>query len=591
MSQDLPDSSASTTAPTTTVVSDDTVTGPAELAAVCTFDESVPKISCHAVGFAQSDQLRWGSNVYGWKTGTSYEFQLVEQYQLVSEVIVTLQECQGSDCESLSTTIDTSAIAQTSSAIDETPSTTDDPALLAKIESFTCLDQQITAGRETTCRAVVSGEVDFVGWHSDGYMTIPWDRDQPETSLEDMLVQQMGFDQEGNHEVMIQVCTGKPWGYDPKCVEESVAIVATERTAVDYVRQYPCEGTGSQMLEVSPISPEQLDYFKPLGAMSGVHPTPVSHQYFYPMKDVVAEVRAPISGHIVELTNRGGGGFGGASGQDYEVRYTIEVSCDLYLYIDHVLEPPEEVRSAIDQGQRYTRIPVSAGDLLGLHADGYKVDLSVVDLGRGEVDGFVLNNSYFDGPYGESFKLFERDSFEYFEEPLRTQLAEKSLRTVEPRGGKFTYDVDGTAQGNWFREGTNGYVGGYDNLPLTYPWVGHLAMTPLNIDPSKLRVAMGDGFTGGEMASVWGVTGHSPPFDSVTPLSGLTRYEVRQLLPCDGSSPDIRGRAREITCNAAAMGTLIVELLNNRTMRVEVAFGVAPSSSPTFTGNARIYVR
>ena len=118
IAQDVPDSSASTTAPTTTVVSDDTDADQAELAAVCTFDESVPKISCQAIGATQGSQLRWESNVYGWLTGTSYEVEMVEEYQLVPEVIVTLQECQGSDCELVTTTIDTSAIAQSPSATD-----------------------------------------------------------------------------------------------------------------------------------------------------------------------------------------------------------------------------------------------------------------------------------------------------------------------------------------------------------------------------------------------------------------------------------------------------------------------------------------
>ena len=105
---------ATTTAPTTTEA-------PEELAAVCMFDDSVPKISCQAVGATQGSHLRWESNVYGWNTGTFYEVELLEQHQLVPEVVVNLQECQGSDCESVTTTIDTSVIAQT-------PTTTAAPA-------------------------------------------------------------------------------------------------------------------------------------------------------------------------------------------------------------------------------------------------------------------------------------------------------------------------------------------------------------------------------------------------------------------------------------------------------------------------------
>ena len=94
-----------------------TTTGaPEELAAICTFDESVPKISCQAVGTTQGSQLRWESNVYGWKTGTSYEVELVEQHQLVPEAIVMLQECQGPVCVTAETRIDTSALVPSASS-------------------------------------------------------------------------------------------------------------------------------------------------------------------------------------------------------------------------------------------------------------------------------------------------------------------------------------------------------------------------------------------------------------------------------------------------------------------------------------------
>jgi len=66
---------ATTDAPTTTSTSQ------VGLAAVCTFDESVPKISCQAVGVTQGSQLRWESNVWGWNTEPSYEIPLEQEYQ------------------------------------------------------------------------------------------------------------------------------------------------------------------------------------------------------------------------------------------------------------------------------------------------------------------------------------------------------------------------------------------------------------------------------------------------------------------------------------------------------------------------------
>ena len=96
---------AITAAPTTTAAVQ------RELEALCNFDELIPQISCQAVGVKQGSQLRWESNVSGWNTGISYDVELLQQHQLVPEVVITLQQCEGSDCILTTTKVDTSAIA------------------------------------------------------------------------------------------------------------------------------------------------------------------------------------------------------------------------------------------------------------------------------------------------------------------------------------------------------------------------------------------------------------------------------------------------------------------------------------------------
>ena len=510
-----PATTATTTAvPTTTIQADSTApatttdaptttsASQAGLTAACTFDESVPKISCHAVGFLQGSQLRWESNVYGWQTGTSYEVELVEQYQLVPEAIVTLQQCQGSDCESVTTTIDMSAIAQT-------PSTTGDASSQA-------------------------------------------DKSAPESPA----------------------------------------------SSADLVRNrwgYTCEGSGAPRLSVAPIDVEQLDFIKPLGALSSSHTLPVSHQYWYPDSSLVADIRSPVSGHIIALANRGEanteGSFGGSTGEGYEVQYVIQASCDFYVILDHVVGVPAAIVEALGSSRsEMVRIPVSAGELLGQHPDGLKTDVSVVDLTRGEIDGFIDPDSYYEGQYGEVFKLYERDSFEYFDEPLRTRVAEKSLRELEPRGGFFAYDIEGTAQGSWFREGTNGFVGNPETQLDAY-WAGHLALIPDHIEVSKIRVSVGDEFRGRWDGRQWGVSGDTPAFKTVTVASGLTKYELRGLLPCDGSGIHATGRSRAYMCNQESIGVLLIELTDELTMRVEVFFQAELTDILSFSGNARTYVR
>jgi len=310
---------------------------------------------------------------------------------------------------------------------------------------------------------------------------------------------------------------------------------------------------------------------------------------------LVADVRSPVSGYIVALANRGEanteGSFGGSTGEGYEVQYVIQASCDFYVILDHVVGVPAAIVEALGSSwSKSARIPVSAGELLGQHPDGLKTDVSVIDLTRGEIDGFIDPDSYYEGQYGEVFKLYERDSFEYFDEPLRTRVADKSLRELEPRGGFFAYDIEGTAQGSWFREGTNGFVGNPETQLDAY-WAGHLALIPDHIEVSKIRVSVGDEFRGRWDGRQWGVSGDTPAFKAVTVASGLTKYELRGLLPCDGSGIYATGRSRAYTCNQESIGVLLIQLTDELTMRVEVFFDAELTDILSFSGNARTYVR
>ena len=483
-----------------------TASGPVELSADCLFDESVPKISCKAIGTTQGSKLRWESNVSGWVTGSVYEFELKEQYQLVPEARITLEECVSSGCEEIVVSIDTSAI-------------------------------------------VVNKPID-----------------------------------------------------SPKSNNSSSNITADSDPA-DIVRNRwhgECFGEGNTMMAISPMAPEDIDFIKPLGAIAGSHPTPVSHQYYYPKANVIADVKSPVDGTIISLTNRGtantGNTFGGATGENYEVQYVIEYSCDFYLILDHVIGVPEKFQTELgDSWDKRVRIPVKTGELLGKHTDGAKIDISVIDLTRDVVTGLVNPKAYYGGPRGqegEPFKLFERDSFEYYEEPLRSAMEDKSLRTIAPRGGFFGYDVKDTLQGNWYIDGTSysGSKGVKGNFGAFYKT--HVSLVPNHLDESKLRVTIGDDFSDKEMARSYGVTLPALSFDSVTAESGLVMYELRRLVPCDGSDPvTATPRSRNEECNDVEMGTVLLELVDSETMKLEVFFKTPISSDLAFTDKARIYSR
>ena len=101
-----------------------------------------------------------------------------------------------------------------------------------------------------------------------------------------------------------------------------------------------------------------------------------------------------------------------------------------------------------------------------------------------------------------------------------------------------------------------------------------------------------DGFKDESWGSSWGVIGNAPAFRDVTVSSGPTKFGLESLHACDPAfradykSPEHSGR-----CPAGEAGTLMVELLDGRTMRTEVFFNEPSDSDLTFTDSARIYVR
>ena len=144
-----------------------------EFSVDCSFDSGLRRIWCEASRDSNSAQITWGAGSQWGAAGRTFEYLLTEDWQLIPETLVTVENCEGSNCLTVEIAVDTSSVALSP----------------AKIESLTCTDQQITAGRETTCRAAVSGEVDFVAWYFDGEMRITWQKLDTETSLEHTLVQ------------------------------------------------------------------------------------------------------------------------------------------------------------------------------------------------------------------------------------------------------------------------------------------------------------------------------------------------------------------------------------------------------------------
>ena len=172
------------------------------------------------------------------------------------------------------------------------------------------------------------------------------------------------------------------------------------------------------------------------------------------------------------------------------------------------------------------------------------------------------------------------DPFDYFDEPLRSQLLALNVRKVKPFFGKIDFDVDGRLIGNWFREGSGGYPGDRRD-PRGY-WMGHLAFAPHHIDPTKIVVSIGD--FGGRPAQYW-VKGNAPDPANIGEADGVVKYELiwGQL----GSSGD-----RQLRHDAdTVQGVVLAQVLPGRKLKFEAFPGKSGSEIKGFTSAAKVYER
>jgi len=300
--------------------------------------------------------------------------------------------------------------------------------------------------------------------------------------------------------------------------ESSAVVVKKGGSGREGMLSRGCEGEGSVILTHSPMKLSELEKIIPLGRMSGEHVTPTDHQYWAPVgfehgldpfADIeLFDVYSPADGVIINVEKMGGP-------DDY--RMVIEHSCDFYSIFIHLKTLAPKIASELSFSGRnsYGRIPISAGEVvgtLGLRA----VDFSVHDATK-RLPGLINEYS------GEPWKIYTADPFDYFEEPLRSQLMAKSLRSVEPIGGKIDYDIPGKLIGNWLRVGRNPQKMEY--------WEDNLAVAYDHIDPSQIRVSFGD-YKGEERQ--FGVLGNSPDPKDI----GIGERVTYELVRFDHFLPD-----------------------------------------------------
>lgn len=265
------------------------------------------------------------------------------------------------------------------------------------------------------------------------------------------------------------------------------------------------------------------------------HTLPTNHAYLI-CATAGLEVSAPASG-VVQVVSRG-----------VDDALLVQAARGVSYNLAHVvLDTGIVAGTSLVAGQR---IGVTSPRTMGL------------DLG-------VLNEAVtllFVRPDRYSQATLHADSpLKYFQEPLKTALYEKVVRTGGDKDGKIDFDRSGHLAGNWFLEGLAAA-----DTENTANGPRHLAFVRDVQDPSLVRISIGGSLS---IAGAFYVPdGAIDPAD-VTPSSSVVSYRL------------LTNAARAGT----GVGLLIVEMLAGDRIRIETISGSATTAS--FSSGALVYTR
>ena len=342
-----------------------------------------------------------------------------------------------------------------------------------------------------------------------------------------------------------------------------------------------CKGTKTKF-DYAPVNLDKTLVMLPLGLMAKNHVTPIDHHYFqnFDNEEYDIEIYSPGDGFITEIGHMPGA----KNGEDYRV--VIEHTCTISSVYIHLGIFSEKFKEYAPTNNRYASIsiPVTAGEVIGYYKKN--VDYNLVD-NEIVLKGFVVPENY----NAESWKIHVPNTYEYFNEPIRNKLIEKSLRTAEPISGKIDYDIDGKLVGNWFLEGTNGYAGSSTNKEGY--WLGHLSFVYDAYDPNRIVISIGN--YNNEEQKQFGAEENSPNPTDITIEDGLVKYELIEYdyITPNGNSWDRKSLIKDLKTKSyeVVQGVVLVQMIENRRIKFEAFPGKTASQVSKFTQNAKIYER
>lgn len=358
-----------------------------------------------------------------------------------------------------------------------------------------------------------------------------------------------------------------------------------------------CTGTGSEKLSHIPIAPGDFEFILPYGLMIDSHVLPVDHQYYSvdpsSPRDAYA-VYAAGDAHIVNIQHRTeapqGSGSGAGGGAKDEYRLVFSVSCTFFYYYDLVTSLSPDIKAAFDEAQHgndaLLDLPVKAGQVIG-RIGHQTLDFAVWDTTK-TLAGFVDPSDYTTS--NEVWKVHVVDPLDYVTDAVRAQMLAGYLRTAEPLSGKLDWDVDGRLRGNWFLQGTKGNSGEPTN-PHGY-WVSFLSFAPDYLDPSHFVVSVGD-YDG--RPAQFEILGNAPDPATVGTGSGVVAY---QLVTDGYVTPEGAAwngtqlvRGLKLSDSTSVVGTVLVQLTGERTLRFEAFPGKTAGQVTGFDSAAETFTR
>lgn len=371
--------------------------------------------------------------------------------------------------------------------------------------------------------------------------------------------------------------------------------------------QNKCQKNTKVTFTALPIALSDILAVEPMGELKQGHIIPGDHiginYQTSPATQPVA-VYAPADGMLVNIESHP---YTPPPGYPTNMRHYhvyLMHSCTLFTgfvhltdFLPEILSASPELKKLHQQGtSQYQNlalaIPLTAGQQLGTSWSFGLLGMVTVDLTHTNT-GYLNPDSY----TGENWRVHSVAPFDYFEKSLKTQILTKNPRIAEPRGGKIDFDVKGKLVGNWFQERTGGLrdvsvaAKQCGNFPCPY-WDGHIAFVYDYIDPVELRVSVG--YEAGLGAQTpYGVKGNGPDFADIEVGDGVVKYELVGLKDVTrergydgGDDPLIVVRDE-----SRFLGTLLVQVIDDDTIKVEIFPGRTETQVTSFTSQARVYQR